>query len=184
MKIGIDIDDTITDTYYKVLEFVSKEKNIEFDILKSKNYDYDELYDGVDYPPMGDFIWNNFYKIIPNIKVKENAVEIMEKIIDDGHEIILITARSHAKPNQTKEYLKENKVPYTKFYECIHNKGELAQDEKIDLFIDDSVKNCKQVLDRNIKVLLFDAPYNKKCKDYNRVCSWNEVYNFINEIKE
>ena len=34
MKIGIDIDDTITDTYYKVLEYISKEKNIDFESLK------------------------------------------------------------------------------------------------------------------------------------------------------
>lgn len=183
MKIGIDIDDTITDTYYKVLEYISKEKNIDFETLKEKNYNYDELYDGVDYPPMGEFIWNNFYKIIPTIEVKKDAVKIMEKIINDGHEIILITARSHAKPNQTEEYLKEKRVPYNKFFECIHDKGKLAKEENIDLFIDDSINNCSQVLRNNINVLLFDAPYNKNCNDYNRVCNWKEVYEYIEKNK-
>lgn len=183
MKIGIDIDDTITDTYCKVLEYISAEKNIDLDELKSRNYDYDELYKGGEYPPMSDFIWDNFSKLIPVIEPKPNAKEIMEKIIEDGHEIILITARSHALPNQNKEYLEEKKIPYTKLYEKISDKAKVAREEGIKLFIDDSERNCKQVLSENIKVLLFDAPYNKKCSDLTRVENWESVYDIINRMQ-
>ena len=34
MRIGIDIDDTITDTYYEILKFLCEEKNIDFYYLK------------------------------------------------------------------------------------------------------------------------------------------------------
>lgn len=185
MRIGIDIDDTITDTYYEILKFLCEEKNIDFETLKNKNYNYDQIYDGCEgNPPMGQFIWDNFYRIIPNIQLKENVAQIMQKIIDDGNEIVIITARNHAKPNQTQQYLKEKNIPYNKFYEGIKDKGRLAKEENIDLFIDDSIKNCKQVDENNIKVLLFDAPYNRECKQYQRVYDWNEAYKIIQGIND
>lgn len=182
MKIGIDIDDTLTDTYCKVLEYVAKEENINLEELKSKNYDYDDLYNGKDYPPMSELIWNNFYRIVPNIEPKSEVSEILYKIMRDGHEIILITARSHVKQEQTIEHLRKYDIPYNKIFDCIDDKGKLAKDENIELFIDDSINNCRQVFSNNIKVFLFDAPYNRKCNDFPRVCSWKEVYEKINEM--
>lgn len=180
MKIGIDIDDTITDTYYIILKYVSEKLNIDYEMLKGKNYNYDQIYFGVDgYPPMSDYILENFHKMIPIIKPKINSIEIMRKLINEGNEIVLITARSHALPNQNIEYLNKNGIPYTKFYEGIHDKGILSKNEEISIFIDDSVNNCKRVEEFGIKTLLFDAPYNRDCNDFQRVSTWQEVYDIV-----
>ncbi len=181
MKIGIDIDDTITDTYCEVLKFVSDTLEIDYEELKAQKLNYDEIYDGKLYVPMRDEIFNHFYLIVPKIKVKPDAIEVLTKLKDEGNEIILITARSHTYPGQNEEFLKNAGIPYTKLYEKAKKKAEIAKEENIDLFIDDSVNNCKAVKNEKIKVLLFDAPFNEREKTLKRVRSWKEVYSIINK---
>ena len=44
----------------------------------------------------------------------------------------------------------------------------------------DKIEYLKNV---GIDVILFDAPYNKKCEDLRRVSSWKEIYEYINNKK-
>ena len=56
--------------------------------------------------------------------------------------------------------------------------------ENIDLFIDDSYKHCLSVSSVGIKVLMYNANYNKNIKEFNHIASWNEVYDYINKKTE
>ena len=113
------------------------------------------------------------------LKPKEGAVEIINKLKKDGHEIIIVTARSSAKENQNIDFLNEHNIPFDKFYEGIKEKGELCKKENIDILIDDSYVHYKQCQKQNITAILFDAPYNRKYEECQRVKSWNEFYDII-----
>lgn len=183
MRIGIDIDDTITNTYDLVIEEVAKELNVQFKELREKNYNYDDLYKGCGFPPMSQKIFDVFANLVSKIELKDDSQEYLRKLHNEGHEIIFITARSHTRPGQNEEYLKKHDIKYSKLIEGAETKEKFAREEQIELFIDDSVKNCKEIKNVGIDVILFDAPYNKKCEDLRRVSSWKEIYEYINNKK-
>ena len=183
MRIGIDIDDTITESFVYVLDKIAKDYNKDYNELLSKNLNWDDIYHGNDdLPPLMDYVFSNYHKWIPEFEIKEDAIDTMQKLIDDGHEIILVTARSHALPGQNVKYLKDNGVPYTVLHEAAGNKVAVAIEEKLDLLIDDSVNNCTLVKAQGIPVLLYDNPYNRKCTTLDRVCSWKEVYEVVTNM--
>ena len=64
-----------------------------------------------------------------------------------------------------------------------HNKLEIAERENIDIFIDDSIRNCSMLLEGNIKTYMYTTEYNKffENEKLNRVYSWNEFYEMIKE---
>ena len=54
--------------------------------------------------------------------------------------------------------------------------------QNIDIFIDDSVINCKSTIDNGINTLLFDNSFNRNNTSMRRVLNWNEVYKIISDI--
>ena len=79
----------------------------------------------------------------------------------------------------TKDYLDRNNIYYDKIIVDIGNKDKACLDEKIDLFIDDSYKHCKEVCDVGINVLMIDNDFNKDCFEFNKINNWNEIYKYI-----
>ena len=58
------------------------------------------------------------------------------------------------------------------------------KEEKIDLFIDDSIKNCREVSEAGIKCLLFKSEVNyknKESRNFDIVDSWDEIYRRIKD---
>ena len=69
----------------------------------------------------------------------------------------------------------------------VGQKVEDIQKYGIDIFIDDSYRNCKLIKDGiGIPVLLFTTRYNIKEKDESliRVSNWYEIYNYLKSIQE
>ena len=77
----------------------------------------------------------------------------------------------------------KHKIPYDKLIVNAKEKAPICLEEKIDLFIDDSIHNCIEVANKNIPVLLFDASFNKKCTLFKRVFSWKEIYIEVERMK-
>lgn len=184
MRLGIDIDDTITNTYDLVIQEVANHLEMPFDELREKNLSYDQLYEGSGFPPMSEQIFRVFSELVPIIPLKDDAKEYLDKLSNDGHELVFITARSHTLPGQNEKCLQNYNISYSKLIEGASSKVEFAKNENIDLFIDDSVKNCRNVKEAGIDVILFDAPYNKQCEDIKRASSWEEIYEYINTQRQ
>ena len=64
------------------------------------------------------------------------------------------------------------------------NKLEIAKQEKIDLFIDDSIRNCEMISSGNIKTYMMTTENNKYYENNNisKVNSWIEFYEKIKEV--
>lgn len=139
MNIGIDIDDTITktseetDIYAKeytesILKRKFEPQNIEiFDPMWAKH-----LYNWTD--EENDKFWDLYYeKIMENVKPKEDAVEVINNLSVKNN-IIIITARwdreSGIIAKITKEWLKKNKVNYTKILLVIQIKEKYQKNVK------------------------------------------------------
>ena len=110
----------------------------------------------------------------------------------EGHEIYFITARSEREIEGGMFELTENWLNKHGFnYDLlVINSKEKVKDcikYGIDIFIDDSYRNCKLIKDGiGIPVLLFTTRYNINEKDESliRVKNWYEIYNYLKSIQE
>ena len=181
MKIGIDIDDTICDTFKSVLPSVCKYYNYsinEFEKMYEKDPDIFTKLD--DYSKYARIYYP---KIIPNLPLFVNVREVIDKL-KENNKIIFITARSTLGfDNSYKisyDYLKANNIYFDELIVGSNNKYEICKKNDIDIFIDNSINNCKCVskLD-NVDVLLFENKYNKSCDKFKHVKNWDEIYDYI-----
>ena len=186
MKIGIYIDDTICDTWKALVPYLSKFFNVDKKIFKENDKPYDDMWKD-NYDEYCSFAKKYYRVLAPKYKLKKNARKIINKLKSEGNEIIFITARSDngfEDPYKISyDYLSRHKIKFDKLIVCAKDKGKICKEENIDIFIDDSIYNCQSVSNCSINVLMFDANWNKKCKDYKRVCNWLDIYKEISGVK-
>lgn len=186
MNIGIDIDDTITktseetDTWAKeytenVLKRKFELKEIEIlDPMWAKHlYGWNE--------EENKKFWDIYYeKIMENVKPKEYALEVINKLSKENN-IIIITARWDTEngiiSKITEEWLERYGLNYEKLFIGYKDKRNIVKENNIELFIDDSFKTCKQISEMNVRTLIMNSRINKDMEDENmeRVFSWKEI---------
>lgn len=188
MRIGIDIDDTITDTWSYMVPIYSQVFNIPVEELSNSLPYYNSV-------KKLNLTVEEYFKIMQpyyeentlNIPIKKDAKEVINALKKEGHKIIFITARGkmYREPASiTEVYLEKNGIMYDKLITNATDKATICKNENIDLFIDDSYKHCLSVSSVGIKVLMYNANYNKNIKEFNHIASWNEVYDYINKKTE
>lgn len=177
MRIGIDIDDTLTNTYEYTIKVISKLYNLDYKKILRKKLNYDEL--KINYQKA--FEKEIYEKEIKNVKLKENAKKVINKLYKNN-EIIIITARNKNECklpyNLCHNYLTKNKIKFNELIVEAIDKGKICYENKIDLFIDDSINNCLNVLEYGIDTIIFDNVYNKNTK-IKRVKNWLEINRYI-----
>ena len=140
-------------------------------------------------PFIENFFVEHFLEIARNAKVKENAVRVLKKLLDEGNEIYLITARGESRKifagteTLTLKYLNENNICYTNIIFNAIDKAQLCIDNHIDLLVDDSIKHCEAVRNVNINSILFTSIVNKSLPTtVTRVDNWLELEEKIKEL--
>lgn len=194
MNIGIDIDDTISNTFETFLpymkKFVEQDLNRKLDLNLSSRTDYYNIIEkyGLNEEEARGF-WEKYYiPMLENVNPKISAVEVINTLKEKGNRIILITARVDDEIVDakaiTEKWLDENKINYDKLIINSHDKLEIAKQEKIDIFIDDSIRNCEMVSSGNIKTYMFSTQNNNYYENENieKIVSWDEFYEKIKEV--
>lgn len=187
MRIGLDIDNVILETDEEILkEMLIEDKNKRNKGIINNNADY--IFLGMfdwSKEEIDAFLNTKMEDIAKNLKPKKDAKYYIDKLIDDGHEIYLISNRSNKQYQNayltTKKNLEVNDIKYNKLIITESNdKSKECLDEKIDLMIDDRASNCMKLLDKNINCLLFKTKYEKRSfNNLNSVSSWHELYEYI-----
>lgn len=181
MKIGIDIDDTITNTYVSMLAVVADEYNVDFESLLVDKPSYLELRKM--FPNFGEFARRRFCEVALNATLKSDVVKYLKKLKELGHELIFITARSYEEYENpydlTYNYLKKYDIPFDKLIVDIKNKGQECLNEVINLFIDDDDYNCQSVKSVNVSCLQFHICFSDGVEGVKKVYSWKEIYEYV-----
>ena len=193
MRIGIDIDDCITDIkdelyeagkkYAKSLGKQIQEKE-EFEDDKNDGNKYQKIFN-FNYEELKYFLKDIQEEIINKAKPREKVVDVIRKLTDTGNEIIIITARDtefHENPYQlSKKWLDENNIYYDKLIVNARDKRIACKEEKIDLFIDDNASNCLAVKSLGIKTI---RVCNKENNNEDLICfnNWKDIYAYIQTI--
>ena len=193
MRIGIDIDDTLTDINEELenaaLEYATK-------LGKSQTKDTSNLVDKNDgniYQAKYGFTYDELKYFLKDIQEsvtnkaipRENAKETISKLRKAGHEVYIVTARDsefHDNPYKlSKEWLDKNNIEYDKLIVNARNKAQICKEEKIDIFIDDKTSNCTDV--SNIGAVAIRIANDNICyNDFITLKDWNAIYRYIIEM--
>lgn len=191
MRIGIDIDDTIADSYEVVFAYAQKYtinelgRTGKIENCIAKHHSYVNAMHNWNTEEEMNFWHEYFGKIITQIKPFTFAVETIQKLKEEGHEIVLVTARwpeDNCNIEQiTLDWLSKNHIEYNEIVLNARDKAKVAIDKKLDLFIDDSFQNCTEVANTGIQTYIMNTRTNQGLEAENimRVYSWPDIYNKI-----
>ena len=183
-NIGIDIDDTITNSsevFIKYAKQYNKEHGIEFRI-DTTQLDVSKAFGWSD-DNYKEFVKTYLKEILTEAQPKEYAIDVIKRLQDEGHRIILITARHERELDDpyifTKRWLELNNVNYDKLIVNSKKKAISCLENGVEIYIDDNYRNCMETYkELHIPVFLFDTVYNKN----NKISSWPELYLKIKKI--
>lgn len=193
MKIGLDVDDTICNTHFILMKyaFLYNAEHGNKPLLKYNTNDFSKVF-GWDDEQVNDYFKTYYLEALKEIEPKFNVKEVLTSLKEKGHEIILITIRNDkecAGENEayriTKEWLEKYEIPYDELHTSVFDKKDFCFKNKIDVFMDDSIKNCMAVNELGIKTFIAMNSFNLDFEDDNitNVYSMYDFYNRILNIK-
>lgn len=191
MKIGIDIDDTLTEIEDQLLEAAYQyAKDLGKTVHNHREQILDRHNDGGIYKEVFGFNTDELKYFLSTIQEnitnaalpRSGAVEIIKKLKDDGHHITIITARDsefHEDPyNQSKTWLDKHHIMYDKIIVNARDKKIACKQENIALLIDDSIGNCERVSEIGVDTIRICKPKNIGAYSPS-LSNWEEIYGYI-----
>ena len=193
MRIGLDIDDTICNTNFILMKYAYKynNENGNKELLKYNTNDFSKVL-GWNNDEVNSFFRKYYLEALNEIEPKFNVKEVLSSLRDNRHEIIFITIRNDNEcggKNEayriTEEWLKKFEIPYDELHVGISDKKDFCRKNNIDVFMDDSEKNCIAVSQLGIKTFIAINAFNQNFKDdsITNIYSMNEFYQEIQKLQ-
>ena len=175
----IDMDDTITDLLGAWVEMLNIRHGTSVNPADVRQWDIAKSFptltsEQVFAPLLCDDLW---YYVHP----KDGAVETVERIMQDGHKVYIVTTSSYETLREKMDTVLFHYFPFLSWENVI-----ITATEQIingDVLIDDGVHN---LAGGKYEKILVDAPHNRNinAESYGmvRVKSWDEIYKEICRI--
>jgi 5'(3')-deoxyribonucleotidase len=181
MVIACDVDDVICNLQEVIINLFNKRFGSSYTVDNFTDYDVMNVLPTQDAIVMRDMygevgIYN---KVKPIAKAKES----LQKLINLGHQVYLVTAAVPKTYGEKVEFIKRH-FPFIdeSHIVCMKHKWMF----KCDIMIEDNLHNllAKPYYHR----ILMDRPWNQNNKDYvydiHRCANWDEVVDVVNKISE
>ena len=196
MRIGIDIDDTAFITVDSMIKYADKFDQEELSgkgicgnlgLIRNRYY-LSALY-GWDEETKMRFFKKYYRNVLEESKPMPGAIETIQKLKRDGHEIYFITARLNIIEDVRKitvQAFQKYDIPYDQLIINASDKKIHCLENHIDVFIEDSFETCQELSQEGIKTYLMTTKMNQNIEDakVERVYNWEEVYQKISARKE
>jgi len=133
------------------------------------------------------FISDKMDEMGAKLPLLKGARYYIDRLRRDNHKIYLLTHRKNIywkdPENITKQWLKNHKISYDKLiFTKTANKSAECRKNKIDIMFDDSVSNCKHLIQAGILTYLVKTRYNKNYKNGLAMAdNWKDIYQIITE---
>lgn len=177
MIIGLDFDGTINNMLETWIDWLNQRHGTTVKIEDVVEWELTKVFSTLTKRELFEPL--NTPEFWPEVTIKPNAVEVIKQLIEDGHQIYIVTS-SH--------YIT---LP-AKMDSCLFVHFPFLKKENVIITYNKSLINCDVLLDdaehnlinfKGVKVL-FDALYNKYSTAHDfRIDSWKAFYDLINELK-
>lgn len=177
MIIGLDFDGTINDMLETWLEWLNKKHGTTVKLEDVVDWELSKVYPSLSKKELFEPL--NTPEYWSHVTIKANADEVIKKLIDEGHQIYIITSSHY-------------RTLSAKLDKCLFEHLPFLNKENIIITYNKALINCDVLLDdaehnlinfKGIKVL-FDASYNKNSTVHDfRISSWTEFYELVQELK-
>lgn len=169
MTIGIDIDDTITNTrdvINKYGKIYALDNGISLDdMLSNKEY-------------ISKFLHKYWDKVKYEVTIKEGVKDTIDYLQEKGFKIVIITARSRIYEKDLMAginyCLNQADIKIDDIFVEGKLKSDIVKKQGVDLLIDDNIDVYNEFVKEHLDILLFDDD-NRYPYISNRVTSWKEV---------
>lgn len=190
MKIGIDIDGVILNfegelrVQAELNDVINLKRN---SIVNEKETFFQAKYNWSE-EEINDFIAKNFLKLSKECNFMPGAVEVINLLKKEGHELIIISSRGgliKEMKDIAEQRLEEKGLKFDKYYFVAKDKAKICKEENIDIMIDDYYKTCKSLVEGKIKTIYFREYPNYELEEneyLKEVHNWGEIYRYIQEI--
>jgi len=177
MVIGLDFDGTINNMLDTWVEWLNKKHGTDVKVSDITDWELAKAFPDLSKRELFEPL--NTPEFWYYVTIKPGAVEIIEKLIQDGHKIYIVTSSHYRTLPAKLDNCLFAHLPFLKKEDIIitYDKSLI----KCDILLDDAEHNLINF--RGIKVL-FNALYNKNStvQDF-RVTSWEDFYELVNELK-
>ena len=180
--IGIDVDSVLADSDTVFTSELEKLTGRKLKRTADDPFKYEEAF-GISDKEMERF-WEDFTRRkgwleIPPLKYGPETV----KRLHEKYRIIVVSARPKTIRKQTAGWLRKNGIPYDELLLTdFSDKTETFNDlNSLEYFLEDNADFAMAFARKNIRVLLFDNPWNEGIVDKNitRVKDWKEVQKIL-----
>ncbi|MFT8320106.1 MAG: HAD family acid phosphatase [Bacillus sp. (in: firmicutes)] len=181
MKYGFDIDDTLINLREHAFRLYNQKlnKNLDLRVFQAiKTVEIHEPFGLLAHE--GKALWNSLREDIyfTNCPPFPMAVEMLNELVKNGHEVYYITARKKQFAEKTMEWMKQQGFPIQEdhFYCGMedHDKIHIINSLELDYYFDDKPAVLETLADTTINVYVKDHPYNKEL-NINRIQDWSEL---------
>lgn len=181
MKFGFDIDDTLINLRGHAFSIYNKKLNqkIPLSIFEElKTVEIHKPFGLTD--EEGKEMWNSTLEEIyfTSCPPYPGAVETLQQLHDEGHEIYYITARPGEHGERTMEWMIQQGFPVEKekFYCGMKDteKAAIIKDLQLDFYFDDKPGVLETLSGDNLRIFVKDQSYNRHYKA-DRLSAWTEL---------
>lgn len=194
MRIGLDIDDTISNTHFVLMKYAFK-YNLEHgnkSLLKYNTNNFSEVF-GWNSEETNNFFRTYYLDVLKEIEPKFNVKEVLVLVQIYRHKIIFITVRNDrecAGENEarrlTLEWLSQYEIPFDELHVDIQDKKTFCEENNIDIFMDDSIRTVSAVKTTGIHTFIAMNNFNLDFKDneITNIYSLMEFYNKVHKLEK
>ncbi len=194
MKIAVDLDEVLSNTVSRILEYHNETYKTDFNIEQVKNYNLWFLFGETKEETLRKI--NDFYKThyFKQLKPLQEAVEAINSL-KKSHELNLVTARQDPIIKETKEWIGKyfsdcfSAIYFAKEWSVkdtnAKRKVDICKQLEVRLIIEDQPSYALECAQQEINTLLLNKPWNQKAvhKNLIRVGSWPEILKIINSLE-
>ncbi|WP_442594708.1 5' nucleotidase, NT5C type [Neobacillus sp. D3-1R] len=185
MKFGFDIDDTLIQLRQHAFHIYNEKMNKQIELAQFHTLKTLEIHEPFGLTAEeGGRLWKSLREEIyfSDCPPFPNAVEVLNRLVKEGHEIYYITARDKQYAEGTKEWLIKNGFPVDeeKFYCGMKDeeKIKIIQEMELDYYFDDKPEVLETLLELPLNVYAIDNSYNQHVK-MPRLNSWLELEDLL-----
>ena len=196
LKIGIDIDEVVTEYVVELLNYLEKTRNKKVNYEDIEDYYFVKPFN-MSIEEIGDLIKEHTTDdVIYNLDLIEKAKESIDSL-KEKHYIYFITSRPLENKKATYDFFNKHFPEHN--FEIIFSgdawkngnksKSEICEELGIDILIEDNKDYVLNCAEKGVNCFLFDKPWNRndtRCEEHQniyRVYHWNDILNKIKEFE-